>query len=74
MQTPSAEVGANIRAEIARRGIHQTDLAAQLGISQSALSKRLRGTTPLDINEVADIAAALGVPLSTLLPSEPLAS
>ena len=70
--TPSAEVGANIRAEMARRGVSQVALCARLdhlGLSQSQLSKRLSGAVPLDVNEVAAIAEALAVDLSILLPT-----
>ena len=65
----SAEVGANIRAEMARRGVAQMTLAAAVGVSQSGLSKRLRGHTPLDVNELLRIAAFLDVPVNDLIPA-----
>jgi transcriptional regulator with XRE-family HTH domain len=65
--TPSAATGANVRAEMARRGVSQTALAKTLGMSQTAVSKRLRGTTPFDINELHAVAAALDVTLDRLL-------
>jgi transcriptional regulator with XRE-family HTH domain len=65
--TPTATTGANVRAEMVRRGISQTALASRLGMSQAAVSKRLRGETPFDINELAQIAAALDVTLDRLL-------
>lgn len=65
--TPSAVTGANVRAEMARRGLSQAALAKRLGVSQTAISKRLRGETPLDINELLQIAGALDVPLDVLL-------
>lgn len=65
--TPSAATGANVRAEMARKGLSQTALAELLGISQTAVSKRLRGDTPWDINELIRAADTLGVPLETLL-------
>jgi transcriptional regulator with XRE-family HTH domain len=64
---PSAEVGANIRAEMARRGLSQTELASRMGIGQSALSKRLAGTVALDVNELAAVAGFLHVDVSVLL-------
>ena len=65
--TPSGATGANVRAEMARQGVTQMVLARKIGISQAAVSARLRGTTPFDINELTAIAAVLGVPLATLL-------
>jgi transcriptional regulator with XRE-family HTH domain len=70
--TPSAIVGANIRAEMARRGISQAALAKKIGKSQAAVSARLRGTTPVDVNELNAIAGHLGVDPATLL-LEPVA-
>lgn len=64
----SAEVGANIRAEMARRGVAQMTLAAAVGVSQSGLSKRLRGHTPLGVDELLRIAAYLDVPAYDLIP------
>jgi transcriptional regulator with XRE-family HTH domain len=51
---------AAIRAEMARRGVRQRDLAAALGISQQAMSNRLCGITPLTAAEIQAIADALG--------------
>ena len=72
--TPSHATGANVKAEMARRGVTQTVLAEMTGIPQSALSKRLRGRIAFNVNELAGISAALGVPLADLLPSESVAS
>ena len=65
--TPSAATGANVRAEMARCGVTQTTLARKIGLSQTAVSARLKGRTPFDINELVLIAQVLGVPLDTLL-------
>lgn len=69
--TPGAQVGANVRAEMARQGITQTRLAEQIGRSQSQLSKRLSGVIPFDIDELAAVAGSLGVPLDRLTVSVP---
>lgn len=66
-KTTARATGANIKAEMARRGVTQTGLAARLDITQSALSKRLRGVISLNVDELAAIADALDVPVSTLL-------
>lgn len=68
--TPSAETGENVRAEMARRRVTQMALARQIGLSQSAVSARLKGKTPFDINELCLIASVLDVPLAALLPTE----
>lgn len=65
--TPSGAAGANVRAEMARKVMTQTALARHLGFSQVALSARLRGVTPFDVNELARCAEVLGVPLDRLL-------
>lgn len=70
MHTPTQAVGANVRAEVARRGLTQAALADVIGVSQSQLSKRLRGVIPFDVNELAAIAKALDVPIADLLPSK----
>ena len=73
--TPTAQTGRNVRAEMARAGVSQIDLAERVGLSQSGLSKRLRGVVPFDVNELDSIATALGVPVVSLLPqSEAVAS
>lgn len=52
-----------------RQGVRQSELARKLGESDQWLSMRLRGRTPLDINEMLRIARALDVDLFQLLPS-----
>lgn len=65
--SPTALTGANVRGEMARKGVTQVDLASALGVSQAAVSARLRGVTPFDINELATIAALLGVTVERLV-------
>jgi transcriptional regulator with XRE-family HTH domain len=57
----------NIRAEMARSDYTQARLAAVLGISQVAVSKRLRGVVPLSVPELFAVAEFLDVPPSQLL-------
>lgn len=66
----SAIVTATIRAEMARRGLRQKDLAQLLGISVAGVSDRLRGNTPLRVDELFAIAEALDVTPSMLLGPE----
>lgn len=57
---------ATIRAEIARKGTTQTELASTIGMHRSKLSRRMT-SGGWRVDELRDIAAALGVPVSTLL-------
>lgn len=68
MKTTAQRTGDNVRAEMARKGLSQAALAAELGMSQSMLSYRLAGRVALDVEELARIAAVLEVPVSTLMP------
>lgn len=63
----SQETGANIRAELARRGMSQRELAVALGVSTTGVHKRLTGVTPIDVNELALIARLLDVDPATLM-------
>lgn len=66
-QTRTAQVAANIRAELARQRVSQRTLADELKMSPAALSNRLAGATPIDVNELSAIADALGVEPADLL-------
>jgi predicted XRE-type DNA-binding protein len=68
----SLQVAHEVRAWMIRRDVRQETLASALGISQSAMSMRLRGRTRWTVNDLAAAASVLGVPMSVLLapPSE----
>lgn len=66
-KTPTAVVGANVKAEMARRGVSQTTLAAVLGVTQPQVSARLRGVVAFNVNELHAVADFLGVPIEALL-------
>ena len=51
-----------------RRRMTALDLARRLGLSQSAMSRRMVGDQPFDLDEIQRIAEALGVPVVDLLP------
>lgn len=63
----SREVAGEIRALLARRQASGKQLASHLGMSQFAISRRLRGETPFSIDELAAAAEFLGVPMSDLV-------
>jgi transcriptional regulator with XRE-family HTH domain len=65
--TTASRVAANARAELARAGYSASELARQLGWSQSRTLRRLNGRIPFDVDELTELAAFLGVPLSALV-------
>lgn len=69
-QTLSSRTAEEIRVLLVRRRTSARKLAAQIGLSQSAMSARLTGHTPIDLNELQQIAAALDVPIVDLLPRQ----
>lgn len=48
----------------------QTELAPKLGITQSGLSRKLRGVNAFGIDELVDVAELLRVDLADLLPTK----
>ncbi len=50
-----------IRGRMARFGIGQAELAAAINVSQSQLSKMVRGIRPIDIDQLDGMAVALGL-------------
>lgn len=65
--TAAVQVGANVRAELARAGKTQAWLAGAIGMSQQSVSDRLRGKFPFDVNELARVADALGLEAAGLM-------
>ena len=66
-RTATERVAANIRAELARQGISQTDLANSLHKSQPTVSRRLLGRVPFSVDELDIIADLLDVPMAQLV-------
>lgn len=58
---------AEIRAIAARKSVSNTALAARLGVTPMWLSRRLRGLTPMTLDDVAAICEALDVELVDVL-------
>jgi transcriptional regulator with XRE-family HTH domain len=59
-------IASEVRAEMARRSLTQTDLAARLGWNQSMLSRRLSGEVAFSTTDIEQLANALSVPLGQL--------
>ena len=61
------DLSANIRAELARRGKSQGDLAQLLGITRQGVSQRLLGRVDWRISELQTIAEMLGTTVGQLV-------
>lgn len=61
-----ASIGANVRAELARRGIPQVEISRIIGISQRQVSERILGRVGFEVRELLLIAKELEVPFDRL--------
>lgn len=55
-----------IRAEMARRRMTQTDLADKLGVTRQWVVRHLNGSTPLTLDATARIAEVIDVSIGDL--------
>jgi len=55
-------VAAEVRAHIARQRRSASNVALELGWTQTYLWRRLNGRVSFDLNDLEEIAAVLGVP------------
>lgn len=60
-------VASNIRAEAARRGLYQGDIAHALGLQQATISKRWRGGRAWPLEDLPTVADVLGVSVAYLV-------
>jgi len=69
MKTPLQQrVAEEIRVELARRRMSARQLALMTGWSPMYVSRRLRGQLPFTIADLDDVASALDIPVTRLLP------
>lgn len=68
--TTQKQLALTIRSRMALRDMTQAGLADAIGMGRSALSARMAGTREFTFSELEAIAAALGVHLRDLLPTE----
>lgn len=61
----ATNTGQNVRAEMARRSKSQTYVATLLGLSQTAVSRRLSGDVDFSASELAMIADDFGTQVGT---------
>ena len=67
-------VATEIRVQMARADVRQSQLAREIDKTEQWLSVRLRGRQPIDLNDLALIAKALGVGVAELLPPPDVAA
>lgn len=70
--TATKRVAANIRAEMARRGLTQGEVAARVGMTQQAVSRRLSGRFGITVDDLERFCAALGLTVEQALDMSPL--
>ncbi len=59
-------IAAEVRALMGRRRVSGAELARTIGVPQASLQRRLSGRYPFDVETLAKIADAFGVPLHSL--------
>jgi len=64
------QVATQVRVELARQNLNQSDLARKLGKHQQWVQRRLSGETRITVEDVVAVASALNIPPATLLPSD----
>lgn len=67
--TLADSVAAEVRAQLARRQLAGSSLAAFIGKSEMYVSRRLRADVPFDLNDLEQIAGFLGIAVADLLPA-----
>jgi transcriptional regulator with XRE-family HTH domain len=65
--TLSDRVASVVRAEMARKRVGQEEIAARLGLSQASVSRRIRGVTPFELDELETVADLLGLPVTAFI-------
>ncbi len=71
--TLRATVAANVRAELGRVSASQSKASTAIGMSQTALSKRLSGRLPFTVDELGNLAEYLDIPIEAFFVSAPKA-
>jgi transcriptional regulator with XRE-family HTH domain len=63
-------VAANVRAELARRRVRQSEVAERLGVSRQNVAQRLNGSVDFRVGELLAIADLLGIPAANFFVAE----
>ena len=69
METADQLIGERIHYLMWRRRLKQAELAARLGCTQAAISKKVHGERPWFARELLGVAEALDTQVSALLPT-----
>lgn len=67
-------IAAEVRAELARQKKTQREIGDILGLPQQSVQQRLNGKTPFRAEELAVLADALGVSVSSFFPQPAIAT
>ena len=67
--TTRNQVAAEVRAAVARAGLNNASIAAKTGMSHQSVLRKLRGDRAITVEELIDIAEAVGCSVSDLLPA-----
>lgn len=62
-----AQVGANIQKELEEHSMTQQSLADALSVSKQVMSKIIKGSKAINVNELSKIASVLGTTTDKLL-------
>ena len=65
-------IGENIKKVCRLKGIRQIDIAEHMGVSQGSVSNWIKGTNSIDIENLAELCAYLGVSLDQIYGVEPI--
>lgn len=66
-ESTAVAVGRRVKEEMDRQSIRQTAVAKRLRLSQSAVSRRLLGVVPFDVEELEILSSLLDVPTTVFL-------
>jgi transcriptional regulator with XRE-family HTH domain len=69
MSTTDVLIGERIHQIMWRQRMTQGQLAARLGLTQTGVSRKIRGERPWFARELLQVAAALNTQVSALLPN-----
>lgn len=69
MDDKSAAVttGAAVRAELARAGLSQRELARRLNVSHTYITMRTKGVIAFNVTDLARVAEVLDIPVAVLV-------
>lgn len=68
-QSLAEYVPVELRVEMARRKISNSELARRLGTDDTWVGRRLNGATAITLGDLDRMAAAIGCPVTTVLRS-----